>query len=1058
MTGSNSFRDTPLCDGSLYWHGVRCASGAWHSLIASHCVLLAGILLINVVINPAYAIDPKRAMSQYVRERWGTEQGFPRGPVYAITQAADGYLWIGAEAGLIRFDGFNFRLVKDDSGTFTITSVLGLTTDNDGCLWLRLEDLTILRYCNGTFENRSPKQEPSDISAMSRAMHGEMLVWQMDRGAFSFNGGGFQMLASANDLPRSPVTSLAQTPAGDVWIGTRDAGIFRIAGGKFSSIRNGLPDLKVNCLLSDGNDLWIGTDNGIARWNGRELSAVDMPLNHFQALAMVRDRDANIWVGTDSRGLLRFNAQGVASLNESDGVSHEAVTAVFEDREGNLWIGSANGIERLRDSTFVTYSLPEGLPSDGSNPVFADSENRIWFAPVAGGLWWVKDGQHGRVNAAGLDKDIVYSIAGKDRELWLGRQRGGLTQLRSEGGAFTAKTYTQADGLAQNSVYSVYQSRDGSVWAGTLSGGVSKLSGGRFTTYTIANGLASNTIASILESSDGTMWFATPSGLNALSQGRWKVYTSRDGLPWENVNCLLEDSSGVLWIGTTAGLAFRDSGGFRVAAQIPTSLREQILGLAEDRYGSLWMTTSSHVLRVNRDKLLRGVLAEGDLREYGLADGLRGVEGVKRHRSVVTDPLGRIWVSLNRGISSVDPARLMSNSVPAIVHMQTISADDTTIDLRGSVHIPGGRKRITFGYAGLSFSVPERVRFRYQLDGFDRGWSEPVAAREAVYTNLSPGSYRFRVIASNPDGVWSNSEATVGFEVDPLFWQSWWFRASLVMGFAITVVALYRFRLHQMARRLHGRFEERLAERTRIAQELHDTLLQGFLSASMQVHVATDRLPSDSQVKPILTRALQLMGQVIEEGRNTVRGLRASHTSSLDLEQAFSRIQDELLAEQIAFRVIVDGERRPLHPVLRDEVYRIGREALINAFRHAQAKNIEIELKYSSSHLRLLVRDDGCGIDPQLLSSGHDGHWGLLGMRERADRIGARFHLFSNATAGTEIELSVPSHVAFLDQSDRRLRWFGRWRNPQSTASQQLEDKNGNPNERSDSHPNTQRR
>ena len=233
-----------------------------------------------------------------------------------------------------------------------------------------------------------------------------------------------------------------------------------------------------------------------------------------------------------------------------------------------------------------------------------------------------------------------------------------------------------------------------------------------------------------------------------------------------------------------------------------------------------------------------------------------------------------------------------------------------------------------------------------------------------------------------------------------------------------------------MTQRINLRFQERLAERTRIAQELHDTLLQGFLSASMQVHVAADRLPDDSSVKPILTRALELMGQVIEEGRNAVRGLRSSRSASLDLEQAFSRIQQEFATgepprDDIGFRVIVDGERRPLHPILRDEVYRIGREALMNAFRHAHAKNIEMELRYSSNRFRILVRDDGCGIDPNVLRTGRDGHWGLSGMRERADRIGAQFHVLSNVSAGTEIELSVPGSVAFQDQTSNGS-WFRR--------------------------------
>ena len=361
--------------------------------------------------------------------------------------------------------------------------------------------------------------------------------------------------------------------------------------------------------------------------------------------------------------------------------------------------------------------------------------------------------------------------------------------------------------------------------------------------------------------------------------------------------------------------------------------------------------------------------------------------------------------------------------------------------MANTVRIPGGHQRIRFGYSGLILSVPDRVRYRYRLDGFDLAWSEPAAAREAVYTNLPPGRYRFRVMATNADGIWNTDEAAVPIEVDPLFWQAWWFRLSVVMLCMACVLAVYRLRLHQLTTRINLRFQERLAERTRIAQELHDTLLQGFLSASMQVHVAADRLPEDSNVKPTLTRALELMRQVIEEGRNAVRGLRSSQSASLDLERAFSRIQQELATgertgEGVDFRVIVDGEQKPLHPVLRDEVYRIGREALVNAFRHAQARKIEMELKYSSNRLRVLVRDDGCGIDPNVLQSGRDGHWGLSGMRERADRIGAQLHVMSSSFAGTEIELSIPGSVAFQASSDRKLRWFDKFSRRSATPGQ----------------------
>jgi ligand-binding sensor domain-containing protein/signal transduction histidine kinase len=976
----------------------------------------------------AYALDPNEAVSRYIHDEWGTEQGYPGGAVYAITQT-DGYLWIGTSNGLVRFSGFNFRLIQEtNSALLPEGPVLGLTPDASDNLWIRPENPSLLCYRNGTLRNVSaglPRPE-TGVTAMCRAKDGGILLASLSNGIVRYNQGKFTQLALASRLSNLLVISIAEAADGTIWIGTRDSGLFTLRGGQISRVAPELSDKKINCLLH-ANDrlLWIGTDDGVARWDGSQVThaALRRPLDRVPALAMIQDRESNIWVGT-SKGLVRLSPQGVET---GELVSGQAVLAVFEDREGNLWSGTEHGVERLRDSAFITYGRSAGLPSDTNGPVYVDAQDRTWFAPIGGGLYWLDNGQVGSAGEAGLSKDVVYSIAGRNDELWVGRQRGGLTHLIPRHGAFLSQTYTRAHGLAQNSVYSVYEARDGTVWAGTLSGGLSKFSGGKFETYTIDSGLASNTIASILETSDGTMWFATPNGLSALWDGRWTSYAVRDGLPSENVNCLLEDSSGVLWIGTAQGLAFRGSGHIQIAIGAPGLLQEQILGLAEDHNGNLWIATSNRVLRVNRGKLLRGELAEGDVREYGPADGLLGVEGVKRQRSVIADQFGHIWFSMNRGLSVVDPARVAATSAPAIVHIQTVSADGSVLGPQSPLRIPAGRQRVTFDYVGLSLSIPSRLRFKYRLDNFDQAWSEPVTTREANYTNLSPGPYRFRVIASNSDGVWNSAEASLGFEIEPAFWQTWWFRLSLVLACALGIMVLYRLRMRGLTRQLNVRFEERLSERTRIAQELHDTLLQGFLSASMQLHVAVGRVPEDSPAKSSLGRILQMMEQVIEEGRHAVRGLRTSNSSSLDLGQAFSRVQQELASqEDIGFRVIVDGQPRPLHPVLRDEVFRIGREALVNAFRHSRAKNIEIELEYAARQLRVLVRDNGCGIDPQMLLTGREGHWGLPGMRERAERIGAKLHVWSRPTAGTEVELLVPGHVAFQSQSGPVRGWFSR--------------------------------
>jgi signal transduction histidine kinase/ligand-binding sensor domain-containing protein len=965
-----------------------------------------------------HAKEPKKAMSQYGRERWGIDRGFPSGAVYAIAQTPDGYLWIGTEKGLVRFDGLNFHLFqKLNTATGPVGPVLGLTSDSEDNLWMTLQ-AGLLRYHEGRFEDAWTYfgRPETTVTAMCRGKDGEAIFAALHNGIVRSGAGGLLTLASMPAMPNFLVLSIAEMADGRILLGTRDTGLFQLNGGQYSAGPVELRDRKINCLLpSDKQKLWIGTDNGLVRWDGKEVVHAALPpgLSHAQILALGKDRESNTWIGT-AEGLFRIDSEGVSSPDEERPPLRSEVTAIFEDREGNVWTGSTQGLERFRDTVFTTYSLPEGLPSESNGPVYVDSDGRTWFAPSEGGLYWLKEGVVGRVRSAGLDGDVVYSVTGGGGDLWVGRQRGGLTHLRYQDGAWTNETFTQAQGLSQNSVYAVHENDDGTVWAATLSAGVSKLKDGKFTNYTTADGLLSNSVASITEGSDGTMWFATPKGLSAFSNGRWRSFTQKDGLPSEDLICLLEDSTGTLWLGTAKGLAWIRSGSVAALEEAPDSLREPIYGIEQDRNGGLWIATANRVLRVDRVRLLQGKLDGGDLREYDLADGLRGTEGVKRSRSVVADRLGRIWFSMNRGISFVDPVRAMSSSAPALVHVEGISADGTAINMQGDVRIPAARQRVTFAYAGLSLSVPERVRFKYKLEGFDRDWSEPTVAREATYTNLSSDSYRFRVIASNSDGLWNSSESALAFKIDPAFWQAWWFRLSSVLAVGLATLAFFRLRELRLTRQMNIRFEERLAERTRIAQELHDTLLQGFLSASMQLHVADDHIDADSPAKPFVGRVLELMGRVIDEGRNAVRGLRLANREPENLEQAFAGIQQEVGASQETdFRVVAEGSARQLRPVIREEVYRIGREALVNAFRHSSASSVEVELEYAPSHLRLLVRDNGTGIAPQVIDAGRDGHWGLSGMRERAERIGARFRVLSGASAGTEVELSVPGHIAF---------------------------------------------
>jgi len=756
--------------------------------------ILIGIVLAGLVTD-ARAVDPNRAPSRYVHEQWTTETGFPGGVINGIAQTTDGYLWIGTDKGLLRFDGFDFKHVSLASVTTTSNvPILQVLTDAGGKLWIRPQGGDLVRQKkDGKFE--SIRYGPVAITAVARDNKDGVLVSDIQQGTFRFGANDIQKLGP--DSP--PVISLAETAEGKIWLGTLGDGLFLLTDGRVTRVNLQLPDRKINCLLAIGNDeLWVGTERGLYRGNGKEFRRIELPssLGVVQVLSLLRDRDSNIWVGT-TRGLLRINSKGISLSEENEIRGDGGINVLFEDREGNLWIGGSRGLGRIRDSAFLTYSSARDRRFEHNGPVYVDSEGRTWVAPAQGGLYVFRNGHVQSVPSIPAN-EVVYSISGRTEAVWVGRQHGGLTRLQIRNGSITSQSYTEANGLAQNSAYAVYEGRDGSVWAGTLNGGVSKIKDGRFTTYTTANGLASNSVSSILESRDGVMWFATPDGLSSFSNGQWRTYTTAEGLPSAEVNCLFEDSSGTLWSGTSAGLAFLASGRFQVPHEPPNVLREQIVGMAEDKSGRFWIATSDHVLRVPRDKLLSGIVKAVDVREYDQADGLESTEGVKRTQSVVSDSPGRIWFSLRTGLSVIDFSQITGISVPALPHIEAIIADNNTVDLGTSVRIPPSPRRITFEYTGLSLAAPGRIRFRYFLEGFDGSWSQPVAAREAVYTNLGPGSYRFRLVASNSEGLWSGPEMVVALTVAPAYYQTYWFRLSCIAVFTALLWALYLWRIYRL--------------------------------------------------------------------------------------------------------------------------------------------------------------------------------------------------------------------------------------------------------------------
>ena len=984
------------------------------------------LLIVLTAVTYAHALDATKATSQYVHDKWGADRGFLGGHVYAIAESNDGYLWIGTERGLVRYDGSNFSLVQRPiANTGSLGPVRSLVSDGEGSLWIKVDGPRLLRYRDGGFEDAAHLFSPNPLtfSAICSDNGTGVLVAATGSDIFLYKNGKVETALGAKDVPGA-VTSMSRTMDGEIWMATSDGGLYRSSGQSVIDVSKVVAGRKINQLLSASNGwLWVVTDNGILQIasDGTIQNDFSMWTPGLQALALKVDHEGNTWIGTN-RGLLRVAPSGAISSDFIDRQKEGAVTALYLDDAESIWYGGSHGIERLRDGTFTTYTSSQGLPPTGTGPVYVDSDGHTWFAPLTGGLYWLKQGHVGRVTAGDLGKDVVNSISGCNNEIWVGRQSGGLTALTLNGNTINIRRLTSKDGLAQGPIVSVHCSRDGTIWAGTASAGVSSFKDGQFKTFSMADGLSSNSVNSIVEAHDGTMWFATRGGLDSFASGHWSSWTVRNGLPASEIDTIFEDSKGTLWIATSEGLAYISSGHLHQPPVLPEALREQILGITEGRHGFLWFATPDHVVQLDRDRLMSGSIEDSDPQLYYATDGLLGISEVRRDRSIVTDSSGHVWLALSSGLAMADSESILSRFTPVGVRINAMSVDGLEQNIRALQRLSSGPRNVTLKYDAAGLSAPQGLEFRYKLDGYDRGWSDVVSSRQAVYRNLGPGVYRFHVIASSGEGLWNGAEDSYSFIVNPAFWQTWWFRLSCFTAIALVSLLLYRLHMNRLTRQINLNFQERLAERTRIARELHDTLLQSFQGLILRFQAVERLLPARPvEARAALNGALDRADQAILEGRDAIRNIRSSTRETRELAQTLSEMIADLKEESgeeatnsIIFSLVVEGEPRDISPFLSEEICSIGREALRNSLLHAKPHRIETEISYSDSHLRLRFRDDGVGIDaPIVQQGGRAGHWGIAGMQERAKQIQAQFNLWSKEGAGTEVEVTLPARVVY---------------------------------------------
>lgn len=979
-----------------------------------------------LLATPAAGLDPSTALTQYGHTAWRVRDGFFAGPPGVIAQTKDGFLWIGTDTGLIRFDGVKLEPWRPPAGSsLPDDRIVGLLGTRDGSLWIGTAN-GLARWYGGklTVYARAGRFGALLEDRQGTLWAGHTRVMAEVPPLCRFQRGEFRCFGFAEEYRLPYVGGLYEDRRGDLWIAGQ-AGVCRGRRESPNCFEIGelttLGDKSMVGSLTEDVDgsLWaITRPAGVWRLAaGRWTRYPDPPAPPIDAETMFADREGGLWIGTTSEGLIRRQQGRTERFSRVDGLSGDRVNSLFEDREGNVWVSTSSGLDRFRDVKVATLTLREGLLGGDVGAVTAARDGSVWMAESRALLHLEKSGLSYYDASRGLPGSSTTSLLEDSRgRLWVGVDNG-LAWL--EHGRFSK--LAMPDGSAIGVVRSMAEDREGNLWAVTTQPGrtLVRVRDQRVAEVLSTEQLAGLRISAIAAAAEGGVWIGFASSeLKLYRHGKLESHGSF-GDPRKRIYSLLPDGPG-LWAVTNRGLGFLRNGRLSILDARNGLPCDDLEDAIRSEDGSLWLKAACGLIRIpsgeldawteHPDRRLR-------VRVLDAFDGAQAALSPFTPRSAKSLD-GRLWFAIEGGgLQVVDPKRMKDNAVPPPVQILRVVADRKTYEPEARLRLPPLTRDLEIDYTALSLTIPEKVRFRYRLAGAGGGWREAGARREAFFTNLKPGSYRFNVAACNNDGVWNPVPVTLEFAVLPAFHQT---RAFFLLCFAASaflVWSAYRWRVRQIAARLDLQFQERLAERTRIAQDLHDTLLQGVLSASMQLHVSVDGIAADAPEKPRLSRVLQLLAQVVEEGRNAVRGLRSPALGSPgadDLAQALSRIPQELgLPEPSGFRVVVEGPPRPLRPLIRDEVYRISREALVNAFRHSGAAAIEVEIEFAARALRILVRDDGRGIDPEVLLSGREGHWGLSGMRERAERMGAQLRVWSRAGAGTEIELSVPGEIAF---------------------------------------------
>jgi ligand-binding sensor domain-containing protein/signal transduction histidine kinase len=986
------------------------------SSAAALCVLLWSVAAAAGPSPPQSMLEGARTVSpSYSRRVWQSPDGLPEDFAQAVAQTADGHLWIGTSGGLVRFDGVRFTVFNSASEpAFKSDSVYSLVTTRDGALWSGTEGAGLVRYRDGSFRTFGPGDGLTNlfVRALFEDRGGRLWVGT-DDGLFRLEGASFRRIDGRHGVPSMHVHAICQDRGGRILVG--GGGLVVLDGDRVEHHRSAesFADNNIRTLReSRDGSLWIGTISGLRRLDvgvrGNPFLAPRI-VDGTNISALYESPTGQMWIATYGRGLMRVDASGVATLRAPASLPHDNVLAVFEDREENVWVGTHGGLLRLRRSAADTVTAVAGAPLS-INTIYEDRNGSLLVAALDGRLFAVERQTLVPMRLPGAIAALPIRNVFRDSKgrLWVGTDGRGVARIDGE----SVVRYTMKEGLGNDFVRAFCEDADGGIWIGT-DGGVTYWRSDVFQTFKRSTGLVYSSIRMLLIDRTGTLWVATDGGVSWIRSGKLVADPILDRLRGLRVWALFEDASGGMWIGTQgAGLFLLKDGGltqFTIEQGLPSN---KIHFIGEDREGYLWMSGPSGVVSVSRSDLetMRANPARHlAVRVYGTPEGLNTnqMTGGVQSAGVIT-AAGEVWLPSTKGAVRVVPER-RERQADVTMLIEQVIADGQAVAFSPAVTVPPGDGKLEIHYTSIRLGTPERLRFKYWMEGFERDWTLAGQRRVAYYTNIPPGTYRFHVAAYEMNAPQNERIEVMTISLRPHFYRTRWFLALCVLAAIAGAWGAYQLHLRSIRRQ----FAAVLDERNRLAREMHDTLIQGCVGVSTLLEAASHAQEVSPHLSDeLLDRARSEVRAAVDEARLAVWNLRRGSPDGDRLVPAVSQLAHRVSLESgIDIRVHVEGEPVALGSETEGSLLMLVREALQNAIRHAAPSRLSVALWFERKRLRVEIADDGLGFDAGVDPESRR-HYGLLGMRERVEQLAGEFQLMSSPGNGTRVCLSIPLRKA----------------------------------------------